>query len=88
MATWTLQDAKAQFSEVVRACEQEPQLITKRGRDAAVVISTQLWNRLSQRPSVKEVLLGAPKLDSHEHREFTAAMCRTSLARALPNFEE
>lgn len=39
---WALQDAKAQFSEVVKKAEQEgPQLISVRGNPAVVVISKE-----------------------------------------------
>jgi prevent-host-death family protein len=38
--TWQLQDAKAQFSEVVeRAAKGEPQIVTKHGQNAVVIIS-------------------------------------------------
>ncbi len=37
---WQLQDAKAQFSEVVqRALDGKPQCVTKHGRDAVLVIA-------------------------------------------------
>jgi prevent-host-death family protein len=37
---WPLQDAKAQFSELVRRAQQEgPQHITVHGRDSVVVVS-------------------------------------------------
>ena len=39
---WTLQDAKAQFSEVVRRARTEgPQHVTVRGRDAVVVVAAE-----------------------------------------------
>jgi prevent-host-death family protein len=44
--TWSLQDAKAKFSEVVRAAAHEPQHITLRGEPTAVVISEQEYARL------------------------------------------
>jgi prevent-host-death family protein len=38
--TWRLQDAKAQFSEVVeRAANGEPQIVTKHGQNAVAIIS-------------------------------------------------
>ena len=46
-AGWKLQDAKAQFSEVVRrARTQGPQRVTVRGRDAVVVIAAEALERL------------------------------------------
>ncbi|MDR3172887.1 MAG: type II toxin-antitoxin system Phd/YefM family antitoxin, partial [Treponema sp.] len=36
---WQLQEAKAMLSEVVRSAAQEPQIITVRGEEKAVVLS-------------------------------------------------
>ena len=48
MKTWQLQTAKAKFSEVVKqAGESGPQDITLHGRSVAVVISRELFERLS-----------------------------------------
>lgn len=48
MHTWQLQTAKAQFSEVVKQAAQDgPQAITVHGRAVAVVISRDLFDRLS-----------------------------------------
>lgn len=60
MQTWALQDAKAKFSEFLDTClAQGPQMVTKRGAEAAVLVSVQEWRRLSQaaRPSLKQLLL-------------------------------
>lgn len=44
---WRLQDAKAQFSAVVDAALQgEAQLVTRRGRDAVVVVAASEYTRL------------------------------------------
>lgn len=44
---WKLEDAKARFSEVVRRAESEgPQMVTVRGREAAVVLSADDYARL------------------------------------------
>lgn len=60
MHTWPVQDAKARFSEFLDACLTEgPQLVTKRGTEAAVLIPVQEWRRLQSaaRPSLKQLLL-------------------------------
>jgi antitoxin Phd len=60
MQTWPVQDAKAQFSEFLDACLLEgPQMVTRRGTEAAVMVSVQEWRRLQSaaRPSLKELLL-------------------------------
>ena len=63
---WSLQDAKNRLSAVVRAaCEGEPQIVTKRGRRAVVVLSAEEYDRLSgkmkERPSFVEHLLAFPQ---------------------------
>jgi len=59
MHTWPVQDAKARFSELLDACLTEgPQMVTRRGTEAAVLIPVNEWRRLSStRPSLKELLL-------------------------------
>jgi prevent-host-death family protein len=48
MQTWQIQTAKARFSELVKHAAQEgPQDITLHGRSVAVVVSRELFDRLS-----------------------------------------
>ena len=39
--TWSIQEAKANFSELLRQAEKEPQLITRHGRVVARVVPEQ-----------------------------------------------
>jgi antitoxin Phd len=49
-AKWQFQDAKNRLSEVVRKARSEgPQVITLHGADAAVIISTRDFGRMSRR---------------------------------------
>jgi antitoxin Phd len=60
MHTWPVQDAKARFSEFLDACLLEgPQMVTRRGAEAAVLVPVQEWRRLQSaaRPSLKQLLL-------------------------------
>lgn len=60
MSTWPVQDAKARFSEFLDACLAEgPQLVTRRGTEAAVLVPVDEWRRLQAgaRPSLKQLLL-------------------------------
>ena len=62
MRKWQVQDAKARFSEFLEASLKEgPQLVTKRGVEAAVLVPVQEWRRLqrSTRPTLKQLLLAA-----------------------------
>ena len=60
MKTWPVQDAKARFSELLETCLREgPQLVTRRGIDAAVLVPLDEWRRLgaAAKPTLKELLL-------------------------------
>jgi antitoxin Phd len=65
MKTWPVQDAKARFSELLDTCLREgPQVVSKRGAEAAVLVPIDDWRRLqrSARQSLKELLLAdAPR---------------------------
>jgi prevent-host-death family protein len=67
MKTWSVQDAKARFSELLDDCVREgPQLVSKRGIDAAVLVPIEDWYRLQHqaRPTLKDLLLNAtPRAD-------------------------
>lgn len=60
MHTWAVQEAKARFSEFLETCLAEgPQMVTKRGAEAAVLVPVDVWRRLqaNARPSLKQLLL-------------------------------
>jgi len=60
MQAWPVQDAKARFSEFLEACLADgPQLVTRRGAEAAVLVPVDEWRRLqaAARPSLKQLLL-------------------------------
>ena len=57
---WPVQEAKARFSELLDTCiAQGPQMVTKRGAEAAVLVPVAQWRRLqsSARPSLKALLM-------------------------------
>ena len=60
MNNWPVQDAKARFSEFLEACIAEgPQMVTKRGAEAAVLVPVEQWRRLeaAARPTLKQLLM-------------------------------
>jgi antitoxin Phd len=60
MHKWPVQDAKARFSEFLDACLVEgPQMVTRRGAEAAVLVPVSEWRRLQSaaRPTLKQLLL-------------------------------
>jgi len=57
---WQVQDAKARFSEFLDASLRDgPQVVTRRGVEAAVLVSIGEWRRLeaTAKPSMKDLLL-------------------------------
>ena len=67
MGSWQLQEAKARFSEFLDAALKDgPQVVTRRGVEAAVLVPIEEWRRMQQdrRPNIKELLLGpGPSFD-------------------------
>ena len=62
MQAWTIQAAKAKFSELLDACLAEgPQMVTKRGAEAAVLVPVHEWRRLQSaaQPCLKQLLLSS-----------------------------
>ncbi|CUA90620.1 prevent-host-death family protein [Chelatococcus sambhunathii] len=66
--TWSVQDAKNRFSEVVEAARRKPQTVTKHGKPAVVVVAADEYERLRKleqlkAPSFAELLLAMPQGD-------------------------
>ena len=64
--TWSVQDAKNRFSEVVAAAQHRPQTVTKHGKPAVVVVAADDYERLrylerAQAPSFGQLLLAIPQ---------------------------
>ena len=81
MTSWPVQDAKARFSEFLEKCLVEgPQMVTKRGAEAAVLVPASEWHRLqaAARPSLKDLLL------SNEARAQVLAPARGHARRRTP----
>jgi len=60
MQSWPVQDAKARFSELLEtSLSQGPQVVTKHGKAAAVLVPIRQWNALqgATRRSLKDILL-------------------------------
>jgi prevent-host-death family protein len=60
MKVWPVQDAKARFSELLDTCLRDgPQVVSRRGAQAAVLVPLDEWRRLEQaaRPTLKSLLL-------------------------------
>ena len=77
---WAVQDAKAKFSELLdRVLAEGPQIVTKRGVEAAVLVPIEEWRRMERmtKPDLKQLLLApeartedlTPPRGRHRHRE-------------------
>ena len=66
--SWSVQDAKNRFSEVVEAARSVPQTVTKHGKPAVVVVDVAEYERLrgldrAGAPSFADLLLSMPQDD-------------------------
>jgi len=66
--SWSVQDAKNRFSEVVEAARRMPQMVTKHGKPAVVVVGVAEYDRLrrlerARAPSFADLLLAMPQDD-------------------------
>ena len=64
-SSWSVQDAKNQFSAVIEAARREPQTVTKHGKPAVVVVDAAEYARLKhleqlEATSFAEHLLAMP----------------------------
>ena len=64
--SWSMQDAKNRFGEVVEAARHMPQTVTKLGKPAVVVIDVAEYERLrrlerARAPSFADLLLAMPQ---------------------------
>ncbi|WP_251151424.1 type II toxin-antitoxin system Phd/YefM family antitoxin [Cellulosimicrobium sp. Marseille-Q4280] len=68
MTSWQVQDAKQRLSEVLRqAADGTPQVITRHGKDVAVVVGIDLYHELTGvRLELVDYLLQAPEAEDLE----------------------
>jgi prevent-host-death family protein len=58
---WQLQEAKAMFSEVIKAAAVKPQIITVHGKETAVILSIKEYKKLaSPRQTLFEFIQSSP----------------------------
>ncbi|HXL21835.1 MAG TPA: type II toxin-antitoxin system Phd/YefM family antitoxin [Candidatus Dormibacteraeota bacterium] len=64
--SWTVAEAKAKFSEVLECARKDgPQRITRNGREAAVIVSSEEWERKVRRKgTLADFLAGSPLRES------------------------
>ena len=70
-AAWQLQEAKAKFSEVVKRTSVEPQLITVRGEEVAVLLSLETYQKLvNPKSNLYEFIQNSPLSDAEADAVF------------------
>jgi len=78
MKTWKLEDAKNRFSEVVRlALTNQPQRVTRNGREAVVVISADEYERLAQPQDLIDFMQASPLAKAIAAGEFELEIDRS-----------
>jgi len=61
---WQLQEAKAKFSEVIKAAAVKPQTITIRGKETAVILSVNEYKKfIRPRQTLFEFIQSSPLRD-------------------------
>lgn len=84
MNSWKLEDAKNRFSEVVRlALADQPQRVTRNGRDAVVVISAAEYDRLAAPTDLFAYLQASPMAEAMAEGELEIDRPR-DLGRDIP----
>jgi prevent-host-death family protein len=74
-ASWTVAEAKARLSKLIEQAQSSgPQIITKRGKSTAVIVSADEWARKSQRTGdLAEFFAGSPlrgsKIDTRRRKD-------------------
>ncbi|HEV2382393.1 MAG TPA: type II toxin-antitoxin system Phd/YefM family antitoxin [Terriglobia bacterium] len=59
--TWTVAEAKAKLSELIRRAQLDgPQVITRRGRIAVVMVGAKEWDRKTKRTTLAEFFASSP----------------------------
>jgi antitoxin (DNA-binding transcriptional repressor) of toxin-antitoxin stability system len=71
MKSWAVQDAKARFSELLRAADKAPQTITYRGAPAYEIRKIDPALQGKKRKTFLEVLQSCPKVPEFELPERT-----------------
>lgn len=71
-STWKISEAKARLSELVHACEEEPQVLYNRGKPVAAVIGIgrfeafQRMQAKAEQPSMAALLAELETLNTEE----------------------
>lgn len=77
MHIWQLQEAKAKLTEFVNSAKQEPQIISRHGKEEIVAISIELYKELtSPKEDIVTFFRNSPLFDSGIELERDQSMPR------------
>jgi antitoxin Phd len=78
LAIWKLEDAKNRFSELVRLARRRgPQVVTRHGREAVVVLAVEDYRRLARQDvDLVEFLRNSPLAEALASGEFQLTRAR------------
>jgi prevent-host-death family protein len=65
---WSFSEAKRHFAEVLLSIEDNPVVIHRRGRDAAVILSIQAYERLRAKAEDRPVAAWLARLEEWRRR--------------------
>ena len=87
---WSAQEARRSFSEVLRRAHDEgEQIVTRNGREVAVVLDIEDYRRMRQpAKSFTQHLLSVPTFDDEWVGEFDAEVARRRAAGQPRSFPE
>lgn len=61
MSVWSIHQAKAQFAELIRQAQQQPQVLSSHGKRVAMIVSTADYEQLMQpQPSLYALMQASP----------------------------
>ena len=88
--TWTIEDAREDFDAVLRASETEgPQIVSKSGKAAAVLLHIEQWRRMEERPKPDHEAFAKLLMAPEPRTENLAApRVRPTNLRPPPTFED
>jgi len=82
---WPVQDAKARFSELLDASLRDgPQVVTRRGVEAAVLVPIEEWRRLTQ-AGPRRWSGPVPRAAEHQLSGYCWAVRNTVPSRSMPS---
>ncbi len=68
MTKWQVNEAKGRFSELIERAQTEgPQVITRHGKDRAILLSVEDYEKLeAAKPDLRAYLLSGPRVEDFE----------------------